>query len=172
MKGRLIDITFGLNRKQRITLEVDSDFRVAYNRLKDGDVRVEIVKYRNPRSKDANAYFHVLVNKIAENQSLGDEEVKTALVLDYGALAKDCDGNTIGFKLPSSVDVSSIYPYAKLFDTRIEDGKEFKCYLVYKYTHDLDSKEMARLIDGAIHEAQALGIETDTPEQIARYKSL
>ena len=37
-------------------------------------------------------------------------------------------------------------------------------------TRDLDSKEMARLIDGAINEAQALGIDTDTPEQIARYK--
>ena len=26
------------------------------------------------------------------------------------------------------------------------------------------------LIDGAIDEAKALGIETDTPEQLARYK--
>ena len=30
--------------------------------------------------------------------------------------------------------------------------------------------EMARLIDGAIEKAQELGIETDTPEQIASYK--
>ena len=29
---------------------------------------------------------------------------------------------------------------------------------------------MARLIDGAIAEAKELGIETDTPEQIERYK--
>lgn len=170
MKGRLIDLALGLNRKQRITLEIDSDFRAEYDRLKDGDVKVEIVKYRNPRSKDANAYFHVLVNKLAEHQNLGDDEVKKSLVLDYGALAKDGDGATIGFKLPVSVDVSSIYPYAKVFDTRTENGKEFNCYLVYKRTHDLDSKEMARLIDGAIYEAQNLGIETDTPEQIARYK--
>lgn len=170
MKGRLIDLALGLNRKQRITLEIDSDFRAEYDRLKDGDVKVEIVKYRKPRSKDANAYFHVLVNKIAEHQNLGDDEVKKSLVLDYGALAKDGDGATIGFKLPVSVDVSSIYPYAKVFDTRTENGEEFNCYLVYKRTHDLDSKEMARLIDGAIYEAQNLGIETDTPEQIARYK--
>lgn len=27
MTGRLVDISFSLNRKQRITLEVDSDFR-------------------------------------------------------------------------------------------------------------------------------------------------
>ena len=65
MKGRLIDLALGLNGKQRITLEVDADFREKYDALKSSDIRVEIVKYRKPRSKDANAYFHVLVNKIA-----------------------------------------------------------------------------------------------------------
>lgn len=170
MKGRLIDLAFGLNRKQRITIEVDRDFREAFDRLKDGDIRVEIVKFRNPRSKDANAYFHILVNKIAEVKNLGDDEVKKLLVLEYGALAKDNDGTTVGFKLPASVDISTIYPYAKVFDVREENGKMFNCYLVYKHTSDLDSKEMARLIDGAIYVAKDLGIETDTPEQIARYK--
>ncbi len=170
MRGRLIDISLGLNRKQRITIEVDRDFREEFDRLKDGDIRVEIVKYRKPRSKDANAYFHVLVNKIAEAQSLGDEEVKKSLVLEYGALAKDKDGTTVGFKLPATVDIDTIYPYAKVFDVREESGKLFNCYLVYKHTSDLDSKEMSRLIDGTIYVAKDLDIETDTPEQIARYK--
>lgn len=34
----------------------------------------------------------------------------------------------------------------------------------------MDTKEFSHLIDGAINEAKALGIETDTPEQLARYK--
>lgn len=44
------------------------------------------------------------------------------------------------------------------------------CYLVYKDTSKMDTKEFSHLIDGAIDEAKALGIETDTPEQLARYK--
>ena len=36
----------------------------------------------------------------------------------------------------------------------------------------MDTKEMARLIDGAIFTAKELGIDTDTPEQIERNKSL
>lgn len=170
MKGRLIDISFGMNRKQRITVEVDSDFRDGFDRLRECDVTVEIKKYREKRSKDANAYFHVLVNKIAEAQSLGNDEVKKGLVIEYGALAKDDDGYTVGFKLPASVNIDSIYPYAKVFDVREENGRTFNCYLVYKHTHELDSKEMARLIDGTIYVAQDLGIETDTPEQLAKYK--
>lgn len=171
MRGRLIDISFGINRRQRITVEVDRDFRDDFERMKDADLDIEIKKHREKRSKTANAYFHLLLNKIAEARSLGNEEVKKLLVCEYGALAKDADGMTVGFKLPASVDVSAIYPYVKCFDTRTENGKLFNCYLVYKQTHDMDTKEMCRLIDGTIKEARELGIETDTPEQLARYQS-
>ena len=170
MKGRLIDLSFGMNRKQRITLEVDADFRNEFDRLQDQQLSIEIKKHREKRSKDANAYFHVLVNKIAETQGLGNDEVKKSLVIEYGALAKDDDGYTVGFKLPASVNIDTIYPYAKVFDVREENGRTFNCYLVYKHTHELDSKEMARLIDGAIYVAKDLDIETDTPEQLAKYK--
>lgn len=170
MKGRLIDLSYGMNRRQRITVEVDSDFREDFDRLKDQLLTIEIKRHREKRSKDANAYFHVLVNKIAEGQGLGNDEVKKSLVVEYGALAKDDDGYTVGFKLPASVNIDTIYPYAKVFDVREENGRTFNCYLVYKHTHELDSKEMARLIDGAIYVAKDMGIETDTPEQLAKYK--
>ncbi len=172
MRGRLVDLSYGMNRCQRITVEVNRDFREDFDRLKDADLDIEIRKHREKRSKSANAYFHVLVNKIAAVRGGSDEVTKTSLVLEYGALAKDKDGLTVGFKLPSTVDVSTIYPYVKCFDTREENGRLFRCYLVYKQTHLMDSKEMARLIDGAIEVARELGIETDTPDQIARYKEL
>ena len=166
----MIDLAIGLNRKQRVTIEIDRDFRDEFDRLKDADLDVEIKKHRNRRSLSANAYFHVLVNKIAAERGGSEEDTKASLVCEYGTLAKDADGLTVGFKLPVSVEVSTIYPYVKCFDTREENGKLFNCYLVYKQTHLMDSKEMARLIDGAIEVAQTFGIETDTPEQLARYK--
>lgn len=170
MRGRLIDIAFGRNKKQRITVEVDRDFRASFDRLKDEELDITITKHREKRSNSANAYFHVLVNDIAAETGGSDESVKKYLVLEYGAIAKDSNGLNIGFKLPFSVNVDTIYPYTKCFDIREENGMSFKCYLVYKRTRDMNTKEMARLIDGAIEKAQELGIETDTPEQIARYK--
>ena len=170
MRGRLIDLSIGMNRKQRITIEVDRDFREDFDRLREAELDVEIKKHRNRRSLSANAYFHYLVSKIAAERGGSEESTKEWLVCEYGALAKDQDGLTVGFKLPASVDVSTIYPYVKCFDTREENGKMFNCYLVYKQTHLMDTKEMARLIDGAVEKARELGIETDTPEQLARYK--
>jgi hypothetical protein len=170
MRGRLVDIVVGFNRKQRVTIALDRAFREEFDRLHGQELDVEIKKHREKRSKDANAYFHVLVNKIAAERGGKDDDVKRQLVVEYGALDRDEDGTVIGFKLPASVNVDKIYPYVRCFDTREENGKLFKCYLVYKHTSDMDSKEMARLIDGAIETAQELGIVTDTPEQLARYK--
>ena len=170
MRGRLKGLTFGAHGEQHITITVTSDFRESYDALKDTDINVEIKKWRRPRSRDANAYFHVLVNKIAEAQSLGDDEVKRSLVVEYGALAKDEDGNTLGAMLPVTADMDDFYPYYRLYKTMTLEGREYNCYLFYKRTHTLDTKEMARLIDGAIYVAKGLGIDTDTPEQIARYK--
>ena len=33
MKARLIDFSFGYNRKQRITIELDSDFREGFEKI-------------------------------------------------------------------------------------------------------------------------------------------
>lgn len=169
MKGRLVDLVRGMNGKQRVTIELDADFREGFKKLQEVDVDVEIRKHRKTRSKNANAYFHLLVGKIAEARGLGIEEVKVMLNTDYGTYARDEDGMLIGLKLPASVKPSYIYPYTKFIEDRIENGKAFKCYLVFKQTHELDTKEMARLIDGTIHEAQELGIETATPEELARF---
>lgn len=169
MKGRLIDFSFGYNRKQRITIELDSDFREGFDALREFDVEVSIKKWRAKRSNDANKFFHVLVNEIAVAKGLPDDQVKIDLVTQYGTYARDDDGMIVGFKLPASVDVSTIYPYTRMYKEVEENGKLFKCYLVYKQTRIMDTKEMAHLIDGAIQVAQDLGIDTDTPEQKARY---
>lgn len=170
MRGRLVDISIGLNRKQRVTVELDRDFREDFERLRESDVDVTIKRHREKRSMNANAYFHLLVNKIAAETGESDEAAKQRLVVSYGAVDTDEDGMKIGFKLPMRVDVSKIYPYVRCVETREENGKLFNCYLVYKHTSDMDTKEMARLIDGTIEAARELGIQTDTPEQLARYK--
>lgn len=170
MIGRLVDLTIGLNNRQRLTVEITGDFREKYELLKDAELDIEIKKHRAKRSKSANAYFHVLVNKIAASRNSSEQSVKDELVLEYGALAHDADGLVVAFKMSASVDVNRFYRYVKCYDQQTENGCLLNFYMVYKPTSDMDSKEMARLIDGAIEVAKELGIETDTPEQIAKFK--
>ena len=157
-------LTFTLQQKQDV-----SDLKAICDNKKL--IAIECKAYRKKRSLDANAYFHVLVSKIAEAMNLGEDETKVKMVLEYGSIMRDENGDKVGFKLPASVNVNSIYKYAKWFDERMENGHKFNCYIIYEHTHNLDSKQMARLIDGVIYEAKELGIETMTPAELAELKS-
>ena len=55
--------------------------------------RITLKLWRERRSLDANAYFHVLVGKIADAAGMGFEETKTNLVIEYGAVAREWGEN-------------------------------------------------------------------------------
>lgn len=170
IRGKIVDLLLLAGGRQRITIETTDDFRSEYDRLREKEIGAEIKEYRKPRSLDANAYFHVIVNKIAAVQGTSDEEVKKLLVVRYGTVERDEDGNVIAAMLPMSADIDRLYPYTRCYKTVEMDGRTYNCYLFYKQTRYMDSAEMSHLIDGAVHEARELGIDTDPPDVIARYK--
>ena len=117
---------------------------------------LSITKARKKRSLNANAYFHVLVNDIAKATNISDEECKYKMVIEYGTIAKNEDGTPVTIKMPKKTDISQFYKYAKWYGEK--DGFDF--YLFYKPTHTLNTKEMAKLIDGVVSECKELDIET------------
>lgn len=141
-----------------------------FDELAKVDCDIEIRKHRNIRSKNANAYFHVLVNKIAAETGESDEEVKVRLITSYGALARTSEGTYLMFLLPKDADATDYYKYAVLFDQREVNGTTVNMWKVYKDSHKMDSKEMAHLIDRTIMEAKELGIETETPKELEEMK--
>ena len=148
--------------------KIDGD---RFDELAKVDCDIEIKKHRKIRSKNANSYFHVLVNKIAAETPETEDEVKARLITSYGPLARTSDGKYLMFILPKDVDATEYYKYAVLYDQRVVNGVTCNMWKVYKDSHKMDTKEMARVIDGAIREAKDLGIETETPEELARMKA-
>lgn len=123
--------------------------------------------YRETRSLNANAYFHVLVDKIAKELKVGADEVKVQMVLDYGTI-QTIGGKPVIALLPKEAKSSDYYKYAKwLGDCTAKNGEPYSQYACYKQTHTLDKTEMARLIEGVVYEAKELGIETRTPDELA-----
>jgi hypothetical protein len=140
-----------------------------FDELAKVDCDIEFRKHRDIRSRNANAYFHVLVNKIAAETGESDEQVKVRLITSYGALARTTEGQYLMFLLPLDADATDYYKYAVLFDQREVNGKKVNMWKVYKDSHKMNSKEMAHLIDMTIQEARDLGIDTDTPEMKKRW---
>lgn len=133
--------------------------------VKTTDLSVEVKKWREQRSVDANAYFHVLVTKIAERLGEGIDQVKRSLVCEYGTVA-------FMARIPATANLDNIYKYSMLIGPSKGTKEPCNDWMIFKPTHTLDSAEMARLIDGVVQEAKQLDIETRTPQQFAELMSL
>lgn len=157
-------------KEQADVLAVQNELMTILPELRNKPYICEIKPYRKKRSLDANAYFHVLVDKIAKALGRSESEVKRQLVFDYGTIAKTKDGLNVKWSAREDIPVEEFVKYPKPIGQEIRKGKTFVQYLIYKETHTLDSTEMARLIDGTIDEAKQLGIETLTPVEIENLK--
>lgn len=158
-------------REQSDILKVTNELMNVLPLIKEKPYICEIKPYKEKRSLDANAYFHVLVDKIAKALNANPEEVKIDMNLDYGTYAQDKEtGQYEGFEALKKVPVRKFCKYAKPIREYEKNGKTYVQYLIRKHTSDLESHEMAKLIDGVIQEAQNLGIETMTPLELETLK--
>ena len=53
-----------------------------------------------------------------------------------------------------------------------KDGLMYRTYIMLKGSHEYNTTEFSRLIEGIIDECKQVGIETATPEEIANMISL
>ena len=129
----------------------------------DKEKQFEVKEHKKRRSNDANAYFHLLVNKLGRYFNISDEDMKIKMNLDYGTIARFEDGRIKGCKVPKATNMREIYRYSKWYK---EDLDGYDCYIFYKETHTLNTKEMAQLINGVVQECKDVGIETEPQEKI------
>lgn len=127
------------------------------------------------RSNNANKYFHKLVNELARyNRSFGhaisDEEMKKNINLAYGTIATD-NGKVLGAMVPAGTDIDRFYKYAKWYKTM----NGYDCYVFYKRTSELSTREFWQLLKGLESECREVGIETledkEFREMMERYEN-
>lgn len=160
-KGASTDFSTG---KFNITLEADeaSVIRDGYDKIKDLEkLTVKIVKYREKRSLDSNAYAWVLMSKIAAELGSTKEEIYEEMLRKYGFLYESDDG-IITITVKSNVDMTKIEGHWQF----IKDNGSFKAYAMIKGSSEYDTKEMSHFINGIVEEAKALGIDTMTETEI------
>ena len=173
MKGTIFEILELKNNTYRVTIDVtgcDDLNNVAKLKEEKALCNIEIKKHREKRSLNANAYCWVLIEKIAEKMQKSKDEIYIRMLQDYGTIATDSDGRKIIFSLREDIDVSKYFKYFK--ELGYSKDKKFKHYYVIKGSSEYDTEEMKRFIDGIVQDCQMLGIETMTPEEIAKLKVL
>lgn len=166
--GKIIDITKNIfNNKVRVTLEIDEDilqYLEQLHKLKEEKLSIEIKKYREKRSLDANAYCWVLLQKMAEILKKDKDEVYVDMICKYGVF-------THYIVKPSAVErTKEVWRAVRELGEVTVNGKtgiQLQCYFG---SSTYDTKEMSVLIDGIVGECKEMGIQTLTPAEIEDMK--
>ena len=163
-----------VTNKFLLTVRVNEDIAAGYEELKDLEcLDISIEKHRRRRSLDANAYFHVLVGKIADKLRISKPRCKNILIGRYGQIEYLDDG--VPAVIKTNVDVDQMLEQETLHVVPCgvdrQGGKDINYFRIYRGSHTYDTRDMSILIDGTVQEAKELGIETMTPSEIERMKS-
>lgn len=131
---------------------------------KDLTKKYEIKEHRQKRSNNQNAYAWELIGQIADNMRLSKEDVYYNMLQHYG------QSEIISVR--ADINIHGYFKYYEEFGAGTVNGKEFTHYKIYKGSSEFDTREMSIFLDGVIQEAQALGIDTITPDELAKLRSL
>lgn len=152
-----------------ITFSTKDNILAEYDKLKSQPkLRIKAVQYREKRSNDANACFHVLVGKIAEALTISKAKAKNILICKYGQPQLLPDGDIMIYKTNAPEDYMLELETLHCIPVKYSDDATF--YKIYRGSHTYDTKEMSLLIDGTVADAKELGIETLPPDELRMMK--
>jgi len=151
-----------------LSLQVPASLKIAVqtfvSSLSDKVFGCLIKQHREKRSLDSNAYAWLLINEIANVLRSSKDEVYLSMLKRYGQ-------SFIVSVIEKAADVAEqTFPYCERFGEGTVDGKKFVHFKVFRGSSTYDGREMAILIDGIISEAEGLGINTMTPDEVERLK--
>lgn len=169
--GKLVSVTKDiLSGKLNATFQIDTEPVEELNALGQLEkIDIKADKHRKKRSLDANAYFHVLVGKIAEKMIVSKARMKNILICMYGQPEVLPDGSNLIYKTNAPVEYMMELESIHSIPVKYVDDATF--YKIYRGSHTYDSYEMSKLIEGTVAEAIEKGIDVKTPDEIRRMVS-
>jgi len=129
----------------------------------DQDKIYEIKEYKKKRTRNQNSYYWELLNQLSKKLRIAPEE------LHYELIKKSCPFSE--FLVPDEADLRAIEYYEERGKIT-KNNKLFKIIRVYVGSSKLDTVEMGILLDNLIEECKSQGIETMTPEELAKMRAL
>lgn len=145
--------------------------------ITDKDLRLTVKAWKEKRSRDANAYYWTLTEKLAAAMKLSKPEVHNMNLRDYGILQM-IDGKPVAVEIPDTDEAEKSVLRQEIFHLRPTSevyergGVMYRTYFLLRGSHSYDTAEMSALLDGVIEDCKSCGIETATPEEIERMKRL
>lgn len=120
----------------------------------------EVKEVRRKRTLTQNAYYWELLSQLARVLKLSNDELHFHLLRRYAKASM--------FAAKDYVNPFRFHKYCVL--DYYDEDQGLKYWKFFTPSSAMDTKEFKELLDGLISECQEVGIETATPEEIARMR--
>lgn len=144
----------------------------------DPDKKWDIKEHKEKRSLSQNAYYWQLLEKLAVKTHTPKAEIHN-LNLRHLGLVEMIDDKRITILIPDTDEaekktlLSSTYHLSPTRQTKVgTDGITYRFYVMLRGSADMNVAEMSALVDLAVQDAKAQGIETLTPTQLEQMREL
>lgn len=177
-KGILKSVTKDwISGKFQVTFEIEQDISDSIKNMQDKPLRITAKQWKEKRSIDANAYYWVLVTKLAETLHISKPRCHNLMLRRYGqSLTIDGKGAYIRIldtekaeETALEADTYHIRPTSQVVSGK--DGINYRTYVMLLGSSEYDTAEMSHLIEGLVNECKECGIETLTHEELSRMMS-
>ena len=172
--GRIVgaNIDFRTNKPQ-LCLEVNevNDFKQLVDDMNGLEkLSIEIKPFRQRRSLDANAYAWVLMDRLAEKLNYSKVDIYREYVKHIGGNSEVvCVKDAAVERLCEAWRKNGIGWQTDTMPSKISGCTNA---ILYYGSSTYDTAQMSRLLDLIVEDCKQLGIPTETPDEIARLKSL
>jgi hypothetical protein len=127
------------------------------------DKEYEIKEYKKKRTLDQNSYYWVLLVKLSQKLRIPQEE------LHFELIKRSCPFSEV--LVPEESDLRGLEYYEERGKLKKND-RLYKIIRVYVGSSKLNTVEMGILLDNLIEECKLQGIETMTPQELAKMRAL
>ena len=117
---------------------------------------------KKKRSLTQNAYYWVMLNKLAAKLRMSDSELHKNMLREYGVYDV--------FSILDNIPIDGYFRYYDVIGHGYVNGRRFKHVKVYKGSSQMTSVEFSRLVDGMREECVLQGIDVMTPSEIAEMR--
>lgn len=166
MRARLHDLSVARDGGWLLTIRTNENVGGLFDELHECDVDVTVKKYRKKRSLDANAYFWVLVNRLADKLKIEPEGIYRTYIPDIGG------GYEVVPVREDRIDAWEKVWCSGHIGRMIEDMgpcrniKGYHNVRSYLSSSDYDTAQMSQLIELVVADCKENGIETMTPREL------
>ena len=168
-KARLVDISKDYKTgKFRLTFELDQFLPNMIDAIRDCCLRLSVKIWKEKKTLSQNGYLWELLGLMSMKLNSSPKEIHDIMLQRYGFPDKDDDGGYIVITLRSDIDIRRLNDHWRYIRTS-EDGN-WNFYMKIKGTSDFDTSEMSYYLERVIEEAQDLGIQTETPNEKAKWE--